>query len=221
MPRRKVKVLFGGSTSERQVSLMSGTNVWLKLRSFEDLDVEPFLLAPSREGSEHESAAAREVWELPYAAVLRHTVEEVVEGCESAVENVTRVNHLRGEVMSDLDTAFNGAPLGSIRPLEPRRLLLRDFIEAAKTESATVFLAVHGGIGEDGTIQETLEEARVPHTGSDAAASRICMDKYATAQAIAHVSLVDFFAHCPKGSFTCLSCTALPKDLMSKHGFFD
>ena len=30
--RKPVFVLFGGSTSERQVSLMSGTNVWLKLR---------------------------------------------------------------------------------------------------------------------------------------------------------------------------------------------
>src|SRR6185295_450840 len=30
--KKQVPVLFGGNTSERQVSLMSGTNVWLKLR---------------------------------------------------------------------------------------------------------------------------------------------------------------------------------------------
>lgn len=29
---RKVLVIFGGDTSERQVSLMSGTNVWLNLQ---------------------------------------------------------------------------------------------------------------------------------------------------------------------------------------------
>lgn len=29
---RKVFVIFGGDTSERQVSLMSGTNVWLNLQ---------------------------------------------------------------------------------------------------------------------------------------------------------------------------------------------
>ena len=34
---QKVFVIFGGETSERQVSLMSGTNVWLNLRSFDDV----------------------------------------------------------------------------------------------------------------------------------------------------------------------------------------
>ena len=34
---KKVWVLFGGDSSERQVSLMSGTNVWLKLRSWGDV----------------------------------------------------------------------------------------------------------------------------------------------------------------------------------------
>jgi hypothetical protein len=37
-------------------------------------------------------------------------------------------------------------------------------------------------------LQEMLEEAGVPHTGSGAAASRTCMHKYATAKAISHVS---------------------------------
>lgn len=34
---RKVFVIFGGDTSERQVSLMSGTNVWLNLQAFDDV----------------------------------------------------------------------------------------------------------------------------------------------------------------------------------------
>ncbi|RVW74839.1 Retrovirus-related Pol polyprotein from transposon RE1 [Vitis vinifera] len=34
---RKVFVIFGGDTSERQVSLMSGTNVWLNLQAFNDV----------------------------------------------------------------------------------------------------------------------------------------------------------------------------------------
>lgn len=36
---RKVFVIFGGDTSERQVSLMSGTNVWLNLQAFNDVSV--------------------------------------------------------------------------------------------------------------------------------------------------------------------------------------
>lgn len=34
---QKVFVVFGGETSERQVSLMSGTNVWLNLQAFDDV----------------------------------------------------------------------------------------------------------------------------------------------------------------------------------------
>lgn len=34
---KKVFVIFGGETSERQVSLMSGTNVWLNLQGFDDV----------------------------------------------------------------------------------------------------------------------------------------------------------------------------------------
>lgn len=35
----KVFVIFGGDTSERQVSLMSGTNVWLNLQAFDDVSI--------------------------------------------------------------------------------------------------------------------------------------------------------------------------------------
>lgn len=36
----KVFVIFGGDTSERQVSLMSGTNVWLNLLAFSDVSLD-------------------------------------------------------------------------------------------------------------------------------------------------------------------------------------
>ena len=37
---RKVFVIFGGDSSERQVSLISGTNVWLNLQAFDDVSVQ-------------------------------------------------------------------------------------------------------------------------------------------------------------------------------------
>lgn len=36
---QKVFVLFGGDSSERQVSLISATNVWLNLRAFDDVSL--------------------------------------------------------------------------------------------------------------------------------------------------------------------------------------
>lgn len=45
-----------------------------------------------------------------------------------------------------------------------------------------VFLALHGTYGEDGTVQQRLEELGVVYTGSDPEASRIGFDKYLTKQ---------------------------------------
>jgi len=45
-----------------------------------------------------------------------------------------------------------------------------------------VFLALHGTYGEDGTVQQRLEEFGVPYTGCDAEASRIGFDKFLTKQ---------------------------------------
>jgi D-alanine-D-alanine ligase len=47
-------------------------------------------------------------------------------------------------------------------------------------ETDVVFLALHGTYGEDGTIQEQLENLGVPYTGCDAESSRIAFDKVLT-----------------------------------------
>lgn len=43
-----------------------------------------------------------------------------------------------------------------------------------------VFVAMHGGFGEDGRLQRILEKARVPYTGPKEESSRIAMDKIAS-----------------------------------------
>src|SRR5205814_4272310 len=44
-------------------------------------------------------------------------------------------------------------------------------------DSEVVFLALHGGAGEDGTIQALLELAGKPYTGSGVLASALAMNK--------------------------------------------
>ncbi|MFH1645766.1 MAG: D-alanine--D-alanine ligase [Candidatus Omnitrophota bacterium] len=44
------------------------------------------------------------------------------------------------------------------------------------------FIALHGGFGEDGTIQAMLDEIAVPYTGSGAQASSLAFDKWASKQ---------------------------------------
>jgi D-alanine-D-alanine ligase len=57
-------------------------------------------------------------------------------------------------------------------------------LDAWKLPSGTqvVFLALHGTYGEDGTVQQRLDELKVPYTGCDAEASRVGFDKLLTKQ---------------------------------------
>jgi D-alanine-D-alanine ligase len=47
----------------------------------------------------------------------------------------------------------------------------------ARQEAEVIFLALHGGWGEDGTVQAVLETMGVPYTGSGPLASGMAMDK--------------------------------------------
>ncbi|XP_062186949.1 uncharacterized protein LOC133890548 [Phragmites australis] len=191
--KQKVFVIFGGDTSERQVSLMSGTNVWLNLQGFDNLDVVPCLLAPangySSSNNQGFSDSSREVWTLPYSLVLRHTTEEVHAACVEAIEpeRIKITSRLRDQVMKELWQAlrkhdwFAGFDIADEQPI---KYSLQQWINHAKEARAVVFIAVHGGIGEDGTIQSLLESAGVPYTGPGPMASRICMDKVSTSLAV-------------------------------------
>ncbi|MBN1258187.1 hypothetical protein JXA05_00305, partial [Candidatus Peregrinibacteria bacterium] len=165
--KRRVNVLFGGDTAERQVSVMSGTNVWLKLKRSEKFDPYPYLLDTNRD-----------VWRLPYALCLNHTVEEIMETCKTARQDEHRLHELINRVVQKL----NAIPDELSEPwFFPEKMTLSEFIK----RSPYVFIGLHGGIGENGTLQKILEKARVPFNGSGSKASALCMDKYKTGEAIA------------------------------------
>jgi D-alanine--D-alanine ligase len=117
----KVFILCGGNTSERHVSLMSGTNAFLQLRKFSDVTPHVFMLDCDGSGSEDQYFRAKDknardraqlldfgckeedlpdhlrrdapveallledrlVYEVPYAELLHHTVEEVRDACRA------------------------------------------------------------------------------------------------------------------------------------------
>jgi D-alanine-D-alanine ligase len=65
-------------------------------------------------------------------------------------------------------------------PVEPLLLESEALPAALRADSQIVFPALHGSFGEDGGLQSLLEAAQIHFCGSDAAASRLCMDKSAT-----------------------------------------
>lgn len=66
--RPAIPVIMGGGSEERQVSLMSGTNVWLKLRQSKYVEPQPYF-----------QDFENKLWPLPYTFALHHTCEEVYE----------------------------------------------------------------------------------------------------------------------------------------------
>ena len=53
-------------------------------------------------------------------------------------------------------------------------------LSALDRSADLIFIALHGAFGEDGQLQAILEKRRMPYVGSNAAASRLAMDKAAS-----------------------------------------
>jgi D-alanine-D-alanine ligase len=98
---------------------------------------------------------------------------------------VTLVDPARGVIPAAEETAMRAA--GVLHPAPPSLESLRRIANAALLpalgtlreirEAEVVFLALHGGEGEDGTLQALLDLARVTYTGSGHLASALAMDK--------------------------------------------
>ncbi len=169
--RKEVPVLFGGATAERQVSLMSGTNVWLKLRTSKKYMPVPYVLSFDNHA-----------WKLPYALILNHTVEEILENAERATIDMERLADLTEKVITRLGLVSGDA---TEKFFLPEKLGLEAFIE----KFPFVFLALHGGIGENGEIQALLEKSKKRFNGSSSKVSALCMDKWKTSEAITACAL--------------------------------
>jgi D-alanine-D-alanine ligase len=128
----KVAVLFGGNSSERDVSIASGAQV---------------------------------------AKALRETGHRVI-----------AVDTFRG-VLSDIEQqnllSRGVAPAPpSDQELQVVRAKTGGIVQASYFGDAdVVFLALHGGTGEDGTIQSVFSAAGILYTGSDHVGSAAAMDK--------------------------------------------
>uniref|UniRef100_A0A061RME5 D-alanine--d-alanine ligase family protein isoform 1 n=2 Tax=Tetraselmis sp. GSL018 TaxID=582737 RepID=A0A061RME5_9CHLO len=241
---RRVWVLMGGETTERQVSLMSGINVWLHLNRCHDVIAEPFVLTPSSGMTSERSRRKkmlerhsylrqlgfdeaqveeimpdlsinaiqstplssgsigwRNVWAVPPHLLIRRTVEEIHDSCVERMQLANHPEHAQDDVLKAREAARQQAQndladanvegVARLWSDDPRsnppgaeRMSLDLFARRALLANAVVFVATHGGFGENGDLQMFLEEAGIPFTGSGFLASQICMDKLETARAL-------------------------------------
>lgn len=166
LQKERVNVIGGGTSAERQVSLMSATNIWLKLKRSETYDPQLYLMT-----------GESEIWHTPYNFALNHTVEEIAAMLRDAEKNATWLESHRNQALLKLALRPGEA---SEKLFQPRKMTLQEFLKL----DGFVFLGMHGGMGEDGTMQKLLTQHHKKYNGSHAEASRLCMDKYATGEAM-------------------------------------
>ena len=172
--RLTVAVLGGGVTSERHVSRMSWLNVIQKLNTLQSYTVKSVY-----------ADSAGNYWHVPYFIALQHTVDEI----EDIIAN--HEAYMRAVDQADAElTAISShcRHLKNVDNFAPLKLSLEELAKHADF----VFIALHGGEGEDGTLQQKLDTLKIPYNGSGPAASKLAMNKHKTAQALASVKIDGF-----------------------------
>ncbi|MBS4164294.1 D-alanine--D-alanine ligase [Candidatus Protochlamydia amoebophila] len=176
LEKKKVHVLFGGKNAERQVSLMSGTNVWLKLLRSSKYHPIPFFYGKNDL-----------IWQLPYAYTLDHTVEEILHRCLTREASNKNLPNYFNSICEQLGIPCNFQET-------PSSMSLQDFYQLSASNQAFVFIAMHGGEGENGILQKELEKNQLNYNGSCAKTSSICMDKFLTGQVIEQLKHPNIFS---------------------------
>lgn len=112
------------------------------------------------------------------------TAVQVVGALRKCGHAVAVVDTARGYIPESDESRVLGAGVGAEPPsLDTLRALERGLLVSGLGDLPVVrdadvlFLALHGGTGEDGTLQALLQIIGVPYTGSGPMASGIAMDK--------------------------------------------
>lgn len=144
-----VAVLFGGTSAEHEVSVITGHQV------MDALEAAGYQLLPvyiTKEGA----------W---YAGQALHNIRQYT-------EPAFHVNRLKDVHRVSL------SPDRSIRQLLPHPLHGKGLLRRVPRLWADVFFpTIHGSFGEDGTLQGLFEMAGVPYVGAGVLASAVGMDK--------------------------------------------
>lgn len=166
---RRIHVVLGGPTSERQVSRQSGCFVGLSLLATGN-DVRFVLMDLQSRYTD-----------IGLFYVLHHDVEEIQALVGDPVRRAT-IESVGRAVRAEfaLDDAAAVAALAVGRPTS-----LSDAVEGADF----VFLALHGGPGEDGRLQLALDRLGRPFNGSGPRAADVAGDKSATADRVRALGL--------------------------------
>jgi len=159
--RLRIGVIYGGRSSEHEVSLASASAIMANLSSER---YEPIPIYISKNGSWHLESKPPETASAAALIKLSKSGQELTDSTRSNQE----LHFLAKPTIH---------PLLIIQPETEKEVegKKRAIIESLGLD--VVFPVLHGPYGEDGTIQGLLELANIPYVGAGVLASAVGMDK--------------------------------------------
>ncbi|MDP3928484.1 MAG: D-alanine--D-alanine ligase [Bacteroidota bacterium] len=159
--KKRVAVFMGGYSTERHISVESGRNIYEKLASSEKY--APFPVFVTGDDTSHE------LYLLPIQVMLKDNADDI----RDKVMNFHRPN-IMNSITKECEDILGRYSKNNL--LEPKKITYKELKKLADT----VFIALHGRPGEDGTVQQELNKIKLPFNGSDVASSQITINKYVT-----------------------------------------
>lgn len=160
--KTRVAVILGGYSSERHISVESGRNVFEKLSSSEKYSPFPVFLSGN---SNHHT-----LHKIPVNLMLKDNADDIREKIEQFKIHPV-IQTIQDECKAITQKYAASGHLSAPAELSYKQL---------KEQADEVFIALHGRPGEDGAIQEKLDEIGLPYNGSNRESSSITIDKYRT-----------------------------------------
>lgn len=164
--KKKIAVLLGGYSFERHISVESGRNIFEKLASSEKYEPIPVFLTGDQEH--------HHLYQIPINLLLKDNADDirdkilyfkkhpVVENIKKDCLNITQKYASKDVVFEPLKVAYND---------------LAEMVDA-------VFIALHGRPGEDGTVQQKLDNLGIAYNGSAHESSSLTINKFQTLQTL-------------------------------------
>ncbi|HET8710391.1 MAG TPA: hypothetical protein VFM32_03375 [Spongiibacteraceae bacterium] len=175
-PRRNLAVLGGGASSERAVSRMSWLNVIHKLSvSGNNRVARIFVDTHGR------------YFDVSAFISLQHTVEEIEELIADPSAYLQASERWQQRAATFSPWLRERIDTDNFAPRETS-------LEKLKSSIDFIFIALHGGFGEDGTLQKELDRLGIPYNGSGPETSKLCMNKNRTALALTSLNIPGFRA---------------------------
>jgi D-alanine-D-alanine ligase len=158
----KIAVILGGYSSERHISVESGRNIYEKLSSSSKYEPIPVFLTGN--------ADKHLMYQIPINILLKDNADDIKDKIEN-YKTHPLVNNIIAEC-HDITSKYSSTD----NLKEPKEITYQELTNVVDG----VFIALHGRPGEDGAVQEKLEEVGLPYNGSGVNTSQITIDKYQT-----------------------------------------